>query len=747
MGAGDEPGVLAAQEGDDPAEVAGVADESGRDARRRSCGERVAVQGGDPAGGVQPGLDRVHGDPVAGDLGGHGLEERGGAGAGGVRQDQVGHRLTDRQRGDRHHPTPAGGTHRRDRRLAHADDAHQVEVDRRRIAVHRRGLEVPGRRPSGVGDEDVDATEGLVRRGDEGRASGRIGDVLGDRQAPAADARRGVLDARLVTSADRHRDTVRGQGLCAGEAESGGSGGDRGAPSGDAEIHAPHDNRGHVRSLRVDRRRRSARAPPRCHRRRRPVSVLVRRRRRTRQQPHPRAHRELRPVRRRRRLHRAVDGDHRQGARPDRDVVLIDAHEVGSAASGRNGGFMESSLTHGVANGQSRFGDELPLLEELGLDNLDEIEAAINRYGIDCDYERTGVIDVATTAHPRVVPRRAARRLPAAALPRPEGRVARPRGDARPGRLADVHGWAVAQGPRRDRRSGPAGVGPQGRGRPRSACASTRTPRRVGSRRTASACSCPRRSAGFGRPRWRWRRTPSSRCCRRLGHYVAPVYDYCLVTEPLSAAQLASIGWANRQGLSDIPNQFHYYRLTEDNRDPVGRLRRHLLLARQGQRRATRAGRSRGPSSAGTSSRPSRSSRDCSFTHAWGGVIDTCSRFCVFWGQAMQGRVAYALGYTGLGVAASRFGGEVMLDLLDGRRSQGHADRVRAEQAAALPAGAVPLRRHPGDPLVAGPRGPHRQAQPLAAHASTASASASTRSVRHERRRTTMLSAGTQPSS
>jgi glycine/D-amino acid oxidase-like deaminating enzyme len=57
------------------------------------------------------------------------------------------------------------------------------------------------------------------------------------------------------------------------------------------------------------------------------------------------------------------------------------------------------------------------------------------------------------------------------------------------------------------------------------------------------------------------------------------------------------------------------------------------------------------------------------FTHLWGGAIDTCSRFCVFWGQAWQGRVTYALGYTGLGVASARFGGEVMLDLLDGKRS------------------------------------------------------------------------------
>ena len=58
------------------------------------------------------------------------------------------------------------------------------------------------------------------------------------------------------------------------------------------------------------------------------------------------------------------------------------------------------------------------------------------------------------------------------------------------------------------------------------------------------------------------------------------------------------------------------------------------------------------------------------FTHTWGGAIDTCSRFSVFWGRAMQGRVAYSVGYTGLGVAATRFGAEVMLDILDGKRSR-----------------------------------------------------------------------------
>ncbi len=54
------------------------------------------------------------------------------------------------------------------------------------------------------------------------------------------------------------------------------------------------------------------------------------------------------------------------------------------------------------------------------------------------------------------------------------------------------------------------------------------------------------------------------------------------------------------------------------------------------------------------------------FTHAWGGAIDTCTRFSPFWGTANGGKVAYVMGYTGLGVASTRFGAATMLDLLDG---------------------------------------------------------------------------------
>ncbi len=45
-----------------------------------------------------------------------------------------------------------------------------------------------------------------------------------------------------------------------------------------------------------------------------------------------------------------------------------------------------------------------------------------------------------------------------------------------------------------------------------------------------------------------------------------PSTTTCSTTEPLSAAQHAAIGWASRQGVTDGGNQFHYFRLTADNR-------------------------------------------------------------------------------------------------------------------------------------------------------------------------------------
>ena len=87
-----------------------------------------------------------------------------------------------------------------------------------------------------------------------------------------------------------------------------------------------------------------------------------------------------------------------RSATPAATSSLLEARTVGHAASGRNGGFCDASLTHGLGNGIERFPDELDTLERLGLENLDAIEATVARHAIDCAWERTGTIDVATAA-------------------------------------------------------------------------------------------------------------------------------------------------------------------------------------------------------------------------------------------------------------------------------------------------------------------------------------------------------------
>ncbi len=79
--------------------------------------------------------------------------------------------------------------------------------------------------------------------------------------------------------------------------------------------------------------------------------------------------------------------------------MLLEARSAGWAASGRNGGFCVASLTHGTANGLARYPEDVPALDRLGRENLDAIEAAVGRYGIDCGFERTGELSVAVEPH------------------------------------------------------------------------------------------------------------------------------------------------------------------------------------------------------------------------------------------------------------------------------------------------------------------------------------------------------------
>ncbi|HEX3931766.1 MAG TPA: FAD-dependent oxidoreductase [Nocardioides sp.] len=358
---------------------------------------------------------------------------------------------------------------------------------------------------------------------------------------------------------------------------------------------------------------------------------------------------------------------------PSRDVVLLEGGRIGWAASGRNGGFCAASLTHGHANGVERWPDEIDTLERLGRDNLDAIEATLSRYAVDCDFVRSGAITVATEPHQ-------VDWLHQLVADNPEATFL-----DRDSMLAEVSSPTFLAGafePHDNALVDPARLAWGLAAAAESLGVRVHEGTRVSGVTTAGAGVEVRTEHGYavraGRVALGTNAFPS--LVRRIRLHTVPVYDYALMTEPLSPDQLEGIGWRGRQGLDDMTNQFHYFRMTADHRilwggyDAVYHFGRHLrrsydqrpetfdLLARQFFTTF--------PQLAGLR-----------FSHRWGGAIDTCTRFCAFFGTAYAGRAAYALGYTGLGVGATRFGADVMLDLLDGVDSE----RTRLEMVRRKP--------------------------------------------------------------
>jgi glycine/D-amino acid oxidase-like deaminating enzyme len=338
---------------------------------------------------------------------------------------------------------------------------------------------------------------------------------------------------------------------------------------------------------------------------------------------------------------------------PGRSVLVVERDRIAEQATGRNGGFCEASLTHGEDNGRDRWPDEYDELERLGLENLAAIEAAVARHGIDCDFRRSGQLSVATRAHevPGLEPSTAGF-LDAAAV---RALVDSPTYLA--GRL-DAEGCAMVDPARLA--WGLADAVESLGGRVAEGTSITRLRRRSGAVEATTADGTTIRAR-----RVAMATNAFPGLLRRVSARVVPVYDHVLATEPLTAEQLASVGWEARCGVADSGNLFHYYRLTADDRilwggyDAVYHFGRGISPEHE-QRPATH----RVLAEHFYETFPQLA--DVGFSHRWGGVIDTCTRFCAFFGTARRGRVAYAAGFTGLGVGASRFAAEVMLDLLAG---------------------------------------------------------------------------------
>ncbi len=351
---------------------------------------------------------------------------------------------------------------------------------------------------------------------------------------------------------------------------------------------------------------------------------------------------------------------------PSSRVVLIESHTLGWAASGRNGGFCDASLTHGHENGASRWPEEIDLLDRLGMRNLDEIEAEVAELGLDCHFERNGGLSVAIEPHQvdwltgevadadavmgevELLDQEAIRAQVASPTYLAGVWAKRSTALLHPARLVQELGRVASE----------MGVEIFEHTRAESLDAGATGPVTV---RTGLG----RLTAG--RVALATNVFPS--LLRRYRYHTVPVYDYALMTEPLTGEQLDSIGWRHRQGLSDLANQFHYYRMSRDNRILFGGY--DAIYRAGGRVRAEyedRAASYERLASHFFTTFPQL--EDVRFSHRWAGAVDTSTRFCAFFGRGYRGRVAHAAGFTGLGVASTHFAALVLLDLLAGRTTQ-----------------------------------------------------------------------------
>jgi glycine/D-amino acid oxidase-like deaminating enzyme len=366
----------------------------------------------------------------------------------------------------------------------------------------------------------------------------------------------------------------------------------------------------------------------------------------------------------------AMEADH------SREVVLLEAEETAIGASGRNGGFVAASLTHGIENGLKYWPDDLATLVAMGQANLEAIQATVERYKIDCDFLRSGELLVATEPYQ------------VNELKHLLGLAAQ---------YGEKHVWLEPDEVRKVVNSplylggllnpnGVAMVNPaQLAWGLKNACLNLGV--QIYEHTPALSIQGENNSILVRTPYGQVKTKKVALATNAypplinsLSRYIIPVYDYVLVSESISPTQRASIGWQGRQGVADTNNEFHYYRTTLDGRilwggfdavyhrnngfgkhleadfEVFGRLADHFFLTF--------------PELSGLR-----------FTHSYGGAIDTCSRFSPFWATFYSGSVACVLGFTGLGVGSSRFGALVMLDLLDGKST----DRTALEMVHSKP--------------------------------------------------------------
>ena len=351
---------------------------------------------------------------------------------------------------------------------------------------------------------------------------------------------------------------------------------------------------------------------------------------------------------------------------PALHVAVVEQRTAAYGASGRNAGILAEGIDHSHELAIAHFGrDEAERLAALGRDNFATMARLLAGGALDCDFEATGTLHVALlpahVAHLRashecarslgLTDHRLLDRDEARAeihSPRYEGALFNPRG-------AILDPVKLVEGLK-------AAVSRQG--------VVVYEQTKVTALENAGAGVSARAASGELRARVAILATSAytHQLLPRLRFRFIPLYDYILVSDPLTAGQKESLGWRNRQGVADVRAFFKYYRLTADDRVLWGTSEAQYYRS------------NRVEPALDHSDRHYSQLRDSFFRHfpalvglafpyAWGGPICATTRFTPFFGKARGGRVLYGLGYTGHGLGTTHLAGQILAHMALGRRS------------------------------------------------------------------------------
>jgi len=348
---------------------------------------------------------------------------------------------------------------------------------------------------------------------------------------------------------------------------------------------------------------------------------------------------------------------HLKQAQPSLDVAVLESDVVGYGASGRNGGFVMSLVSRSLAALRAEYGvEEGRAAHEAVVQAIDAIGRFCSEHGVDCEYEKNGLLTVSTAAWQDESIRedvRAAQEMGIEDVRFVDGEELRgmvhsptyrcafeERSCAivNPAKLA----WAIAhvareQGVTIYERTEVKAV------RQTATGVEVRTPRGV-LRADKAVLATNAYSVHFP----------------EIARWVIPIYTYIVLTEPLTPSQWEAIGWAGRHGIEDRMGGFHYYRPTMDGRIAWGGETypyRSAVNPRFDHDKRVFADLR---ASLVKTFPPLAGIR---FTHEWGGPVGITARFVPTFGTVQGGRIHYGVGYCGHGVAPTYVGGEILRDL------------------------------------------------------------------------------------